>query len=191
MFEQFWNAILQFFRGQGKLKIDTSDKQARTQAEILNLPATISLKPLKEVPWENSEQAEAYRHALDVEGLEHIGFFKVVETRGWFLDIYADEQREFYAMIIQVQRDLYLQIITYYQDKSTYGVNDFDPKGTEYPTWQTVVSQPDTAPKKLLKSFLANRPTKPKKIVTAELVADDFCKTYARETKWRKAQVAE
>ena len=148
MFESLWNALLQFFRGQGTLKIDTSSKEARSQAEILNLPPTITLKPLKEVPWENSEVAEAYRHALEVEGLESLGCFKVVETPGWFLDIYADEQREFYAMITQVQRDLFLQFTTYYQDKTTYIVADFESQTKDYPSWRTMVPQPESPPKK-------------------------------------------
>lgn len=191
MLASLWDAICSLFRGWFGKAITTYSANESTAAQqaILNMPATIRLKPTSEIAWSDSTRVETYQKLIKSENLTFVGRYKLAEMERCYLEVYADQDREFYAMILQFQHLLYLDLTSACEDKTSFTVCDSTQNMSDRPPWQTTLFLTGKSPKQMLKTFLEKRPQKPFQLVGADFFVDQFCQAYARETRWRKSQL--
>lgn len=190
MLASLWEAICGLFRGWfGKGITTYSTKEVAAQQAILNMPATIRLKPTSEVAWADNARVETYLKLFEAENLTLVGRYKIVEMERCYLEVYCDQDREFYAQILQFQHLLYMDLTSSCDDKTNFTVCDATQNMSDRPSWQTTVFLTGKSPKQMLKAFLDQRPQKPFQLVGPDFFVDQFCQAYARETRWRKQQI--
>lgn len=190
MLADLWDSICRFFRGWfGKGTTTYSTKETAAQQAILNMPATIRLKPTSEIAWSDSARVETYQKLFQAENLTLVGRYKIAEMERCYIEAHADQDREFYALILQFQHLLYLDLTSSCEDKTSFTVCDATQNMSDRPPWQTTLFLTGKSPKQMLKAFLEKRPQKPFQLVGPDFFVDQFCQAYARETRWRKSQL--
>jgi hypothetical protein len=191
MLANLWDAICSFFRGWFGKAITTYSAKESTAAQqaILNMPATLRLKPTSEIAWSDSTRVETYEKLIKAENLTLVGRYKIAEMERCYIEAHADQDREFYALILQFQHLLYLDLTSSCEDKTGFTVCDSTQNMSDRPPWQTTLFMPGKSPKLMLKTFLEKRPQKPFQLVGEDFFVDQFCQAYARETRWRKSQL--
>lgn len=191
MFASLWEAICSLFRGWFGKAITTYSAKDSTAAQqaILNMPSTIRLKPTSEIAWSDNARVETYHKLFTTENLTLVGRYKIAEMERCYLEVYADQDREFSAMILQFQHLLYLDLTSSCEDKTSFSVCDSTQNMSVRPPWQTTLFLTGRSPKQMLKTFLEKRPQKPFQLVGTDFFVEQFCQAYARETRWRKSQL--
>jgi hypothetical protein len=191
MLANLWDAICRFFRGWFGKSITTYSAKESTAAQlaILNMPATIRLKPTSEIAWSDNARVETYQKLFQAENLTLVGRYKIAEMERCYIEAHADQDREFYALILQFQHLLYLDLTSSCDDKTNFTVCDATQNMSDRPPWQTTLFLTGKSPKQMLKAFLEKRPQKPFQLVGPDFFVDQFCQAYARETRWRKSQL--
>jgi len=156
---------------------------------LVPTPARIHLIPLATPSWQDKAKVEELTAPLSGLGFTLAGSYQV-EEGGFELQAWVDTAKAITAVVYEhVVAGIWLDLFTHYEDgtRITY-VNTAQGSGVDHAPGHTVERFPGLGTEELYQRFVADRPEKPRRTITAETFVPVFEKAYADEMDWRNSR---
>ena len=154
------------------------------------VPSRIKLRPLAAASWLNEESIAPIVEALQSLGFEKVGDYQIAEVERLNLQAWQIPSRSINAVIYErPPMGQWVDLYTHFEDETrfTYS-NGTLGAGFEHAPGHDIKRFPGMDVRELFEKFVAERPDRPAKQISADSFADVFEKVYADEQDWRNSQ---
>ena len=150
-------------------------------------PSRITLIPLAASSWANPAETIPLVESLKSLGFEKVGNFQIREVDGMEMEAWMNSAKSVTSVIYEHPKvGVWLDFWTHFQDgtRMTFA-NTHVSEGIEHAPGHDYRLFPGMDARELFEKFLAARPDKPAKPVSAETFVSVFEQVYAEEQDWR------
>lgn len=167
----------------------TRQKLAEVGTHALSkLPEFVSLVRVEDPQWLHEPQIRQQADPLVARGFQDVGIYRVDKIPNVLIRVMCQPQTSVAAHIHDhSQRGVWTEMVTRYNDGSTYSINTLPPTGLNRPDWFRVIQvSPATPTDKIYQRYLAQRPPDGIKAVAPSDVVREFEEVFHRLAVWRK-----
>jgi hypothetical protein len=167
----------------------TRQKLAEVGSHALSkLPEFVSLIRVDDPQWLHEQLVRQQADPLVALGFQDVGVYRVDKMPDVLIRVLCQPQTKVAAHIHdQTQRGVWIEMVTRYNDGSTYSINTLPPTGLNRPDWFRVIQvSPAATTDKIYQRYLAQRPQYGIKPVAPSEVVREFEEVFHRLAVWRK-----
>jgi len=167
----------------------TRQKLAEVGSHALSkLPEFVSLIRVEDPQWLHEQLIRQQADPLLALGFRDVGVYRVDKMPDVLIRVLCQPQTNVAAHIHdQRQRGVWTEMVTRYNDGSTYSINTLPPTGLNRPDWFRVIQVSPASPTdRIYQRHLAQRPPDGIKAVAPSDVVREFEEVFHRLAVWRK-----
>jgi hypothetical protein len=152
-------------------------------------PSRIHLVPMAAPAWENADAVKTASEPLPELGFQLAGTYQVEEIPAFNLQGWVKPEQAVASVVYEhPQAGVWLDFFTHFEDGTRITFANSNLGGVDHAPGHTVERHPTLGTKEMFEKFLAARPDRPARTITADTFVPVFEKAYADEMDWRNSR---